>query len=36
MKSHQFTYPKVSPVVKAPSAHGPDAVHPVSASPKAR
>ena len=30
MKSHQFTYPKVSPVVMA-SAHGAGSIRPVSA-----
>lgn len=33
MTSHQFTYPKVSPVAVAPTAHG-DKAQPVSAPPK--
>ena len=28
MPSHEFTYPKVSPVVSAPSAHGADVPRP--------
>ena len=32
MTTHHFTYPKVSPVVVAPTAHGTQAPPPVSAS----